>query len=577
MQLISLTANRSTFRPVIFRNEVGLNFIVAKQSQVEKDDQTKSFNGVGKSLLIAIIHFCLGSSKKESFKDHLPGWIFTLRLKINADQFVLSRSVDNQGVISVNGEEIKIGKFNKDFEMRIFDIPQDVDQLSFRSLLPFFIRPKRESYSAFNNPNNLGNAYQVLITNAFLLGLDVHLVRQKYTLRVEKERIKNLVKELTNDHLLKEFFVGNRDVSIATQDLQDQISKLELDLKEFNVAEDYYEIKKESDKIKKEIEAIQNFIFLQQKQIENIDESLKISPDLSREHIKRIYEEASVVLSDQILKTLTDLETFYEHLTTSRQKRLLDQKSEIQRQLEVSRQSFAKLKSQFDKNLKYLDTHQALDVFVRLTTKLSDLKSEKESIEKYNQLLREYNIAKVKVEKEFLEATATTYTYLEEAEPVIKQTKEFFRELAKRFYPNSAAGITVYNNDGDNQIRYELDAKIEADASDGINSVKIFCYDLTILIRGYGHRLNVIVHDSRLVDGIDPRQIAVLFRVLNEYIKSNNKQYILTINQNDLDDIRPYLSESEFRSIISENICHELKDDSVENKLLGIQVDMEYN
>ena len=88
--------------------------------------------------------------------------------------------------------------------------------------------------------------------------------------------------------------------------------------------------------------------------------------------------------------------------------------------------------------------------------------------------------------------------------------------------------------------------------------------------------MSSIFHDSRLLDGIDPRQIATLFKIANEYITANNKQYIITMNQNHIDELRVQLSDNEFDTIVSPNICHIIGDDKPENKLLGIQVDMKY-
>lgn len=576
MQLISLESNHSSFRPVIFKNRTGLNFIVARQSAINKSSD-KTFNGVGKSLLVALIHFCLGSSKKDSLKKHLPGWSFTLTFIIDGVQYVTSRSTDNQAKVNLDGVAIKLVEFNNKFGDLIFDIPEDVSQLSFRSLLPFFIRPRRGSYTSFNNPNVVNNDFQILITNSFLLGLNVHLAEEKFKLRKEKERIRNLVNELSNDHLLKDFFIGNRDVSLATQDLEDKVKYLESDLQKFRIAEDYYDIKKEADRIKKELENTQNQIVLIQNQILNIEESRKISPDIKKENIERIYKEASVILADGALKKLTELEQFYKHLTINREKRLIDQKDLLTRELKTLSNHFEALKNDFDKNLKYLDTHHALDVFVKLTNKLADLKSEKDKLTRYDELLKEYHKSKLKIEKDFIEATDETDKYIAEFENVIKALRDFFRELTKRFYPKSAAGITVYNNDGDNQLRYDFDAKIEADASDGINSVKIFCYDLTLLLKGFGHKMQVVFHDSRLLDGIDPRQVAELFKTLRDYILPGNKQYILTINQNHLDEMKQYLSEDDYKSVVLDNICHELEDDSASGKLLGVQVDMTYD
>jgi len=49
------------------------------------------------------------------------------------------------------------------------------------------------------------------------------------------------------------------------------------------------------------------------------------------------------------------------------------------------------------------------------------------------------------------------------------------------------------------------------------------------------------------------------------------------LNQNQLDEVKKYLTEREYQTIIQQNICLELKDELPEDKLLGIQVDMDYN
>lgn len=579
MQLISLTSNKESFKSIHFKNEIGLNFIVATQNNIDIniDDKDSTYNGVGKSLTIALIHFCLGSSNKDSLKKNLPDWSFTLTFKINSEIYVSERRTDKQGIIILNKIEITTSKFNKKFGELLFEIPTEASQLSFRSLIPFFIRPRKASYNYFNNPNAVKNDYQILITNSLLLGLNVLLIEEKFNLRKEKERIRNLVKELKEDILLKEFFNQKKDPSLEVQQVKEDIFKLQNDLAKFEVAEDYYEVNNEANILKNELDKINNKIILLQNQIKRIDETRKISPDIKRENIEIIYKEASIIIKEDALKTLAELESFYEHLSKSREKRLLDQKKSLQDQLKKLYDNKEIKNNDLDNKLKYLNAKQALDVFINLNDKLSDLKSKEANIIKYNELIESYNKSKIKTEKSFIESTEQTTIYLDDAKEIIKETTDYFRSLSKRFYPNSAAGITIYNNSGDNQIRFDIDAKIDADASDGINNIKIFCYDITLLIKGYAHKINFIFHDSRLLDGVDSRKTAELFKVLNDTITKEKKQYILSLNQNQLDEMKKHLSNQEYKKIIEDNICLELKDDSAESKLLGIQINMNYN
>lgn len=576
MQLISLKSNQTSFRPVLFKNKVGLNIIVAEQNIEEADYKKNSFNGVGKSLLMAIIQFCLGSSKKDSFKNNLSGWEFILDFEINGNRYESCRSADKQNIIRLNGENLKLSNFNQKLGELLFDIPENTSSLSFRALFPFFYRPRRGSFLDFKNPNTLKVDYQILLANSFLLGLDIFLVKEKQELKAEKDRIKDLLGQLNSDPVLKDFFLGERDSELATQDLAERISGLESDLLSFTIAEDYYDIKKDADELKRSISKLQNEIFLLENQISNIQSSLKTTPDISKEKIIKIYEESSVNFSSELKKSLEDLNNFYSQIAKNRIKRLSGQKQEIIREVEQKKELLKKSHKQFDEKLQYLNVHQALDVFVQLTNKLSALKAEKEQIENYQKLLKEYHSTKLTIDKKFLEATANTEIYLNDVKDFVKGISDFFRALAKSFYPNSVAGLSLSNNENENSIRFNFDAKIESDSSDGISNVKIFCYDLTILLLGQNHSMSSIFHDSRLLDGIDPRQIATLFKIANEYITANNKQYIITMNQNHIDELRVQLSDNEFDTIVSPNICHIIGDDKPENKLLGIQVDMKY-
>ena len=89
MRLIELRANKPSFKTVRF-NETGLSIILGKKQDPTSKDLQKTYNGVGKSLIIEIIHFCLGSNSIEAFKK-LPEWEFTLEFEVNGQKYISSR------------------------------------------------------------------------------------------------------------------------------------------------------------------------------------------------------------------------------------------------------------------------------------------------------------------------------------------------------------------------------------------------------------------------------------------------------------------------------------------------------
>ena len=574
MQLIRVYSNKDSFQTIRF-NENGLSFIAARQKEPGTSEKGKTYNGVGKSLLVRIIHFCMGAKVKgyKSFCDNLPGWEFYVDFSIDNKGYTAKRTTDNPQRIVLNGEELTINKFNEKMESLCFNIPQDMAYLSFRSLLPFFIRPRKDSYVTYDKPGNVGSQYQTVLYNSFLLGLDVFLAQKKANIKKEQDRIKELESNFKNDTLLRDFFTGDKDVTLTLVDLEERIKKLDDDLSGFKVAEDYNEVQIEADRIERELFSLNNKVILMQNNIDKIDESLNIEPTMSKDGVKSVYEEANIHFSENLLKTLDELEIFYDKLITNRKKRLLEQKNKLILDKESKMKVVKNLQNQLDKLMNYLGDHQALDVFVALSNKSAELKTERDNLKKYQDLQEEYKENERQLEKSQLELTEVTEKYLKGMEPEIAELRDFFRGLAKRFYPNSVAGLSIENNDGDNQLRFNIDAKIESDTSDGINNVKIFCYDLTVLFKGHNHNMNFIFHDSRLFDGIDERQKAEIFRIVAEKFIGSNKQYIATVNQNQLDEIKKQLTEDEYKEII-QNTVLTLTDEDSSAKLLGISVDI---
>ncbi len=361
---------------------------------------------------------------------------------------------------------------------------------------------------------------------------------------------------------------------MALVDLEERIKRLDDDLSNFKVAEDYNDVQLEADKIEKELFSLNNRFIMLQNNIENINKSLKFSPDITKEGIKAIYRESKIHFPENMTKTLDELEVFYDKLISNRKRRLLEQQNKLKLEQQNIKVDVGKLQKGFDKLMQYLGEHQAFDLFVSLSNKNAELKTERDGLRKYQELQSEYKTKERQTEKDFIELTEVTEQYLTEIEPDTGVLRDYFRSLAKIFYPDSVAGLTIECNDGENQLQFNIDAKIESDASDGINNVKIFCYDLTILFKGHNHNIDFVFHDSRLFDGTDERQKTEMFKIVYQKFAQTNKQYIATVNQNQLDEIKKHMKDDEFKKIIVQNTVLTLTDESDSDKLLGIKVDL---
>lgn len=575
MRLISLSANQKSFKTVKFK-ATGANFILAKQENPKQEDNNKTYNGVGKSLLVALINFCLGASAgnkiTKSLAEKLPEWCFILKIEHDNQVYSIERCAKNTNEINFNGKFLSLKDFYSEMKELCFKTPKNIDYLTYRTLIPFFIRPSRQSYMSYDTPGEKSTPYQKQLYNAFLLGLNVALSQKKMHLKKEFDETRAADKSLKSDPILRDFFQEHGDPSLALIDLEEKINLLSKDLKNFEVADDYYQIKEAADKIKKQIDETQNNLVLKNNMLHNIRKSLAITPDISRQDILKIYDETKLILQEDVKMRLDQLEQFYQELTSNRTKRLKEQQQLVKNDIEEINHEFIELKAQLDKKLQFLNAHRALDVFTKVSNQLSELERQKEKLQSYEKLQNEYRDKKDFLKKEMLVQNDQAKKYLDEEKAAIDDFRDYFRSLVRKFYPNAQAGITVRNNYGSNQIRYDIDAKIESDASDGINSVKLFCYDLTLLRKSPTHNINFIFHDSRLFSDIDEKHSNIMFSTVKDEFADGIYQYIATVNQNQINGL-----SSEFKEFLKKNTILELTDNADSGKLLGIKVELEYD
>lgn len=168
MKLLSLRANKASFHPVVFKD--GINIIVGKQVAPHNENDGNTYNGVGKSLTLHLIHFCCGSRKIDSFSKKIPDWEFTLRFKIDDIEHYCTRSTNNQNKIDFDGELLKPKAVQgKLLELCFGKIAMPAN-MTWSTLFSRFIRRYRSSYSSFDSFVPRETDYSKILNNCYLLG-----------------------------------------------------------------------------------------------------------------------------------------------------------------------------------------------------------------------------------------------------------------------------------------------------------------------------------------------------------------------------------------------------------------------
>jgi len=153
----------------------------------------------------------------------------------------------------------------------------------------------------------------------------------------------------------------------------------------------------------------------------------------------------------------------------------------------------------------------------------------------------------------------------------IEKKENIFREIVKKFYDNHGGSLKLKETENAKYL-YDIKIEIPKDDSQGVNGVKIFCYDV-LLYKLNKNLLNFMAHDGCLFSGMDPRQESIIFKIILELIKQNNDfQYFINLNQNTLNEIideNNTIISSEDKKYLQNSIILELLDKNPENWLLG--------
>lgn len=572
MKLIELGANKPTFRTIYF-NPSGITLIIGKRAE-EKGNNT--YNGVGKSFALYLVQFCLASKSNLKLSKKLPTWEFYLKFSIEGKDFIVKRSTDNQSKVSLNGEEKSLSEFSEFMLMSIFTIPDAVTKASFRSLISRFLRTRKQEYFKFDNFVYKEQDERALLSNSILLGLNSLLVEKKFLLKEEINKISDFRKAIQSDETFNSFFGADNDIDIVIKELEESIQKLEIKISEFEIAEDYSKIEEQSNLLSYQLKESNNQLSLLRETLKNIIKSLHLRTDMSESIFDSFIASLESELNIKVSERVSEVKAFHQNLTIGRTHRLNKEKTNILQQINEEERKQKLIASKYDTSLKFLNKYGALDDYVSVNQKLNEDKNALSKITTSIELINAYKKRESEIKLVMAEDNLATEQYLQvEKQGHLAFLMDSYRTLTGRFYDDKKGGISVVNNDGQNKLRYKIDVRIQDDASDGINEVRIFCFDLLLLLSQINHNVKFIFHDSRLFANMDTHQ---RFSALNIASEIGNKdfQYIASMNQDTLDILKEERSAEEYKEIIEENIVLELNGDNPEGRLLGIHLDLDY-
>lgn len=520
----SVRSDNKNFKEVHF--DKGFNIILAERTRTSTDRDSR--NGLGKTTLIEIIHFCLGANIKGNEglgAKELASWTFILDLTLKGKDYTASRNTSNAGLVKIEGDftgwplkpEYDIDEKAYILTTKewlsllgylIFDLPPEKTREkympTFRSLISYFIR---RGIGAFQDPFKhypQQKEWDIQVNNAYLLGLNWDYASE-FQLIKDKGKTLDELKRAAEQGLLTGYVGSLGELEAEKVRLEEEINKLEEELKTFRVHPQYYNIQEEADKLTGEIHEIANDMALNQIVLNKYKESIAEEEDISIEKVSHIYQEAGLLFSDKLINTIGDVITFHKKIIENRRDYLDKEIHRILKEIDRQKLLIEQLSNKRADLLQILNTHGALEEFSKLQDRAITFKQQLEEINNRKKNLKKFKEGKSSLKIAVEELFQKTLNDYEERNEQVKHSIKLFDSNSKSLYSEPG---TLSINITETGYKYNVD--IKRARSQGIGYMKVFCYDLTLsqLRAKYPDMPGFLIHDSTIFDGVDERQIA---------------------------------------------------------------------
>jgi uncharacterized protein YydD (DUF2326 family) len=588
--IVSIMSSIPTFKTVTFRE--GLNVLLADTSPGATEKQTR--NSAGKTSLIEIIHFLMGSDcdKDSLFRtDALIEHSFQGTFLIDGEKFVVSRTgSDPSKIFLVEGGDRRdelskrtdkaTGRLNvSNTNWRVFlghahfGMPADIRGTiyeeaytpNFRPLFSYFAR--RRNSGGFLSPERQAERQQRVdwqVNLSYLLGLDWQIPLEFNKVRIRENTLDELKKAARGGafgNVLGTVAQLRPQVTIA----EAQAEKLRAQLDNFEVLESYRELARRAAAARTEMQAIGRDAVSAHESLAHLEQALEAERPPAKADLERLYSAAGIELPGLALRRFEEVAEFYDSVIANRRTHLQQEIADLRQGIAEGERRQAELDAERSGILKTLEGRGALDDFLELQRTLARCEATAATLRerfKAAELLEgettQLVIDRVNLKRRLQEDHQGRKQALDEAILLIASAiADLYQDRSGRFVVEAT----------DNGPEFKI--SIEGDRGGGISNMEIFCFDLALFnvtTKRFGGP-GFLIHDSHLFDGVDERQIAGALELGAKTTSEKALQYIVTMNS-DIFDRVPLPDDIDRSSVV---LSTRLSDETETGGLFGFR------
>ena len=580
--IYQITSSLPTFKTLDFT--AGLNVVLAEKSEGATDRQTR--NSSGKTSLVTIVHFLLGSScpsgsifKYDSLVDHS----FSLKFELSNQRMTARRSGSDSNKIyvdenfaewpeqptvdSTTGETwFSTKKWNAALAASMFGVVESSKYApTFRSIFPYFARVEPEGgFQHAEMYYSTQQPWNIQVNLSHLLDLDWKPAQKLQEIKDEEKTLK-LLKRNSSKGVLGNLVGKAGELRTRLTLAQKDLKRLEKELSEFQVLPEYREMEKEASSIAIRQSELANANTVDRQRIQAVEQQLQIEQPTQADDIVAMYEEAKVVLPDLVRHRIEDVQTFHERVVRNRIMHLEREIKSAELRIAEREGESIRLDGRRREIMQVLSSHGAIDQMMKLENERSRLFALVDELKKRLEVTNKLESTKTELTIERAQVKQRLTMDQSEHDEVIRDAIVIFEELSREISDHEGSlEIDV----GDNGPTFDI--KVEGGRSVGIRNMQIFCFDIMLSIlwarksRGPGF----LIHDSHLFDGMDSRQVAKAIQIGEARSREHKFQYIVTLNSDQVprDEFKPDFDFDRFVNPV------QLSDDNETGGLFGMRI-----
>lgn len=576
-----VTANHESFRTVEFSS--GFNLVLAERTAQATDRDSR--NGLGKSLLLEILHFCLGArgaSGHGVMVDALDSWSFRVDLEERDQRFAFTRSVADHRWVDVDTQvelpvdtkiedgrtRLKIKDENRLLGQLMFALTDEIADVaygpSYRSLISYLMRRGPDGFlDPFTHYRNQTRGDKQ-VNVAFHLGLNWADAAAFEELRIQKKAIDQLGKA-AKEGTLPSYLGSEGALEAERVRLRADVDERSEALARFEVRDDYREIEKETNTLTEAAHRLVNenirdrrFIELYSSRLEEEKEAV-----ISGVEVAELFEEANLEMPEQVQRRLEEVETFHDNVIENRRAYLSEEIARLGQEVEKREGEIAAIDQRRTEFMNVLNSAGALDEYTQRQELLVEVQGRLQDVEARLERLREVTQAKSEWDQRKATVVSRSHTRYEELRAERDRAIAFFNSNTEALYEAPGRLIIDVDDKG-----FNFDVEIDRADSHGVSNMKIFCFDL-MLMQMWSQRdggPSTLFHDSVIFDGVDGRQVAAALELAHAEANRLGFQYICSLNSDDI----PHQDLSDDSPVL-QDVAIELRDDDPSGMLLGIE------